>query len=180
MRGRERSPRSASTDGERVILPFCFSLAFLLGICLSAGLLSPLEGQRSLEIENFRVTVKVDEDASIRVMESITVRFNGEWNGFYRTIPVEYQNPQGFSYRLFLDVEDVRDDAGNELRTELSRERGYRKIKIWVPGCRRCDPDPDPSVHAYPMPSGSLKITTNSTGTSPAPNGTSRFRKPRH
>jgi uncharacterized membrane protein len=104
---------------------FAFLLAFFPSL---------LSAQRSLEIENFEVTVTVAEDAGIRIVEAITVRFNGQWQGIFRTIPVEYRNPQGFSYRLFLDLEAVRDESGQELRTELSRDRGNRKIKIWVPG----------------------------------------------
>ena len=49
---------------------------------------------------------------------------------------MEYRDPQGFSYRLFLDLKDVRDDRGQELRTEVSRERFNRQIKIWVPGAQ--------------------------------------------
>ncbi|NNM07384.1 MAG: DUF2207 domain-containing protein, partial [Gemmatimonadetes bacterium] len=97
---------------------------------------SHAKAQRSLEIEDFRVSVEVNENAEITVQEAITVRFNGSWNGLYRTIPVEYRDPRGFSYRLFLDLEDVRDDRGQRLRTEVSRERFNRKIKMWVPGAQ--------------------------------------------
>ncbi len=111
--------------------------AALLAVAfLCSTLPTAVQAQRSLEIEDFNVTIAVGDDAVIRVMESITVRFNGQWNGFYRTIPVEYRNPQGFSYRLFLDLEDVRDESGRELRTEVSRDRYNRKIKMWVPGAQ--------------------------------------------
>ena len=109
------------------------SLAFAL---LFSAFPTLLEAQRSLEIEDFRVNVMVGDDAGIRVVEYITVRFNGKWNGFFRTIPVEYENPQGFGYRLFLDLEDVREESGRELRTEVSRDRYNRKIKVWVPGAQ--------------------------------------------
>ncbi len=33
-----------------------------------------------------------------------------------------------------LDIESVTDDEGRELKYESSRERHYRKLKIWVPG----------------------------------------------
>ena len=119
-------------------MPACtgrFASALALALLLSA---SPTraEAQRSLEIEDFSVTLSVGEDGAIRLLESITVRFNGQWNGLYRTIPVEYRTPQGFSYRLFLDFQDARDESGRELDTEVSRDRHNRKIKIWVPGAQ--------------------------------------------
>ena len=111
--------------------------AFPAVACLVSALPTPAKAQqRSLEIEDFRVTVSVADDASIQVMESITVRFNGQWNGLFRTIPVEYRTPQGFSYRLFLDLHDVRDESGRELKVEVSRDRHNRKIKIWIPDAR--------------------------------------------
>jgi hypothetical protein len=94
----------------------------------------PAAAQRTLEIERFDVTVEVEEDAGITVMESIQVRFSGSWNGIFRTIPVEYETPERFSYHLFLDLESVTDASGRELTHEVSREGVYRKVKIWVPG----------------------------------------------
>lgn len=64
----------------------------------------------------------------------IRPRFTGAWNGIYRFIPVEYRTPQGFNYTLRLDVRSITDEAGQPLRYESSRERHYRKFKIWVPG----------------------------------------------
>jgi hypothetical protein len=105
----------------------------------SALLVLPLAAssqQRSLEIQEFNATLRVAEDGDLRVMEAIRVRFNGSWNGIYRSIPVEYRTPQNFSYRLFLRVESVTDESGRALETEMSREGTYRKLKIWVPGAR--------------------------------------------
>lgn len=112
-------------------------LLFLVGSLFSGvfpQLTSPLEAQRTLEIQRFDVNLEVASHGDLRVMESIQIRFNGSWNGFYRTIPVEYRTPQGFSYRLFLDLESVTDESGRELDTEVSRQGTYRKVKIWVPG----------------------------------------------
>jgi uncharacterized membrane protein len=68
------------------------------------------------------------------VDETIVPRFTGSWNGIFRTIPVEYRTPQGLNYTLRLTVESVTDEQGRDLRYESSRERHYRKLKIWVPG----------------------------------------------
>ncbi|MCL4523310.1 MAG: DUF2207 domain-containing protein [Acidobacteria bacterium] len=89
---------------------------------------------RSLVIQRFDVRVEVRADGSIAVTEIIEPRFNGKWNGLYRTIPVEYKTPQGFNKTFFLDLESVTDGEGHSLKVESTRERHYRKLKIWVPG----------------------------------------------
>src|SRR4026208_237955 len=68
------------------------------------------------------------------VDETIVPRFTGAWNGIYRTIPVEYRTPQGLNYTLRLQIESITDNAGQPLKYESSRERQYRKLKIYVPG----------------------------------------------
>ena len=94
----------------------------------------PAKAQRALVIESFDVKVDVAADGTMVVEETIRPRYSGKWEGLYRTIPVQYRSPQGLNYTLRLDVESVTDEAGRELRYESSRERHYRKLKIWVPG----------------------------------------------
>jgi uncharacterized membrane protein YgcG len=91
---------------------------------------------RSFVIEKFQTTVVVNADGSIVVTETISPRFTGSWNGIYRDIPIEYRTPQGFNYTLFLDVLSITDDSGASLRYETSRERHYRRLRIWIPGAR--------------------------------------------
>ncbi|MEW5980987.1 MAG: DUF2207 domain-containing protein [Acidobacteriota bacterium] len=95
---------------------------------------APVSGQRRLVIEDFHADVRVGADGVIVVTETIRPRFEGTWNGIFRTIPVDYTTPQGFTYTLRLDVDSVTDGDGSDLRYESSRERHYRKLKIWVPG----------------------------------------------
>jgi uncharacterized membrane protein len=95
---------------------------------------APATAQRTLVIERFDSTIEVSADGSIRVEEHIVPRFTGTWNGIFRTIPIEYRSPQGLNYTLRLSIESVTDDEGRSLKYESSRERHYRKLKIWVPG----------------------------------------------
>lgn len=88
---------------------------------------------RELRIEKFESQVTVLPSGLIDVMENITFRFIGSWKGVYREIPVEYNTPQGMNYSLFLDVKSVTDSSGQPLKYESSRERHYRKLKIYVP-----------------------------------------------
>ena len=89
---------------------------------------------RELLIENFHSETLVMPDGTIDVTENIQAHFiGGPWHGLYRTIPVEYVTPQGMNYTLFLDVKRVTDASGRTLKYESSRERHYRKLKIYVP-----------------------------------------------
>ncbi|UCC24621.1 MAG: DUF2207 domain-containing protein [Gemmatimonadales bacterium] len=105
---------------------------------LSGGLAatpSTVGGQtRSLEVERFHSTLTVASSGVLHVRETVTFRFQGSWNGIYRSIPVSYETPMGFGYKLRLEVESVALDDGTALRTEESKEGGYLKIKAWVPG----------------------------------------------
>jgi uncharacterized membrane protein len=89
--------------------------------------------QRTLDIREFGARVTVTTSGTIVVSERITVRFNGTWNGLYRTIPVEYQTDQGLRYLLRLRVRSVTDGAGNELHYESGRDRHYQRFRIQVP-----------------------------------------------
>lgn len=111
-------------------------LAPLVAIALLALSAAPAAAQRSLEIRRFDATLTVNRDGSVDVTEKITARFNGAWNGIYRTVPVQYHTPQGFRWTLRLDHFSATDSAGQPLETESSRERHYIKYKIWVPGAQ--------------------------------------------
>lgn len=105
-------------------------LLILLVLLLSAAAASA----RSLVIQDFHADVMVMEDASISVTETIQPRFTGSWNGIYRKIPVDYYTPQGFGFKLLLELQSITDENGNGLKYESSREGKYQKYKIWVPG----------------------------------------------
>ena len=110
-----------------------------LGITLAASLVlaagsSSLSAQsKKLEIERFDAEISVAESGRVHVSEAILFRFTGSWNGVYRDIPVIYTTPSGFNLRLELNVHSVTAEDGTALRYEESRERHYKRIKIWVP-----------------------------------------------
>ncbi|MCZ6753901.1 MAG: DUF2207 domain-containing protein, partial [Gemmatimonadetes bacterium] len=107
------------------------TLRLALALMLAAA---PVAAQRSLVIERFDAQITVNTDRSIEVTETIVPRFTGKWNGIFRMIPVEYHTPQGFNWTLKLELQSVTDGEGNSLEVETTRERHYRKFKIWVPG----------------------------------------------
>jgi len=110
------------------------SLAFSAILFLSVfSLFASAAGARELRIEKFDSQIVVSPKGAIDVTETIRVQFIGSWKGLYREIPVEYVTPQGLNYTLFLNVKRVTEGSGNSLKFESSRERHYRKLKIYVP-----------------------------------------------
>ncbi len=107
----------------------------VVGAAAFATFSGPLDAQsqRSLEVEHFNATIKVEPSGWVDVGEEIQVRFTGSWNGIFRTIPVEYRTPQGFSYKLRLEDISVTGPDGKPYEFRSSRERHYRKLKIRVP-----------------------------------------------
>lgn len=105
-------------------------LAFFLTtlVCLGAA------EARSFVISLFDVQLSVMPNGDLLVTETVSVRFEGTWNGIQRQIPVEYRTPQGFNYTLRLDHIDAVDDRGTPLKLEQSRDRHYRNFRIWIPG----------------------------------------------
>lgn len=89
---------------------------------------------RTLTLEEFNSTLTVQEDGTLGVVESLRFRFDGSWNGVFRSIPVEMEDSRGLRTRLFLDIRAIVDGSGNSLEYEMSREGRNRKIKIWLPG----------------------------------------------
>jgi hypothetical protein len=111
-------------------------IRFAFVVALSALLLlSPFPlAARQLRIEDFHADIAVLPDGSIVVTEKIQAHFiGGPWHGLYRTIPVEYVTPQGLNFSLLLTVKSVTDASGRSLKCESSRERHYRKLKIFIP-----------------------------------------------
>src|SRR5262249_47897866 len=121
----EPRPAQSTNLTLRLLLPFLYLVASLL---LPSALLA-----KELRIERFNAQIDVLPDSTVTVTESITVHFlGGPWHGLYREIPVEYVTPQGMNYSLFLEVKGVTSGAGHPLRYESSRERHYRKLKIYI------------------------------------------------
>jgi uncharacterized membrane protein len=118
----------------RMAMPGCRPILYLVSLLgLLCGPTSPAS-TKQLRIERFDEEVVVLPDGSVDVTETIQAHFiGGPWHGLYRTIPVEYVTPQQLNYSLFLDIKSITDGSGQALKFESSRERNYRKLKIYVP-----------------------------------------------
>lgn len=89
---------------------------------------------RSWHIEAFHAEVRVLSTGRVQVTERIRARFEGSFEGIFRDIPIQYRGGLGFNYKLRLTDISATDAAGNALEFETSRERHYRRVKVWVPG----------------------------------------------
>ncbi len=110
-----------------------FGAAMLAGALVGVLSSAAAAQERSWRIENFHADIRVLESGAIEVTETIRPRFNGSYNGIYRTIPVEYRTNL-FRRKLRLSVDAVTDADGNPLRYESNRDGDYLNTKIWVPG----------------------------------------------
>jgi len=106
----------------RIIAVFC-----LFALALPAP-------ARSWRITRFNAAISIDKDGRALVTEKLGLRFEGEYHGIYRTIPIHYPGPSGTSFTIFLDDVSVTDgDTHQNLKFESSRDGDYRKLKIYVP-----------------------------------------------
>lgn len=103
----------------------------LVAVVAAAGLPA---AARSIEIDDFTVDLRVEESSAFTVAETLRVRFDGDWNGIIRSIPIQYTTPSGEGRSFGFRLESVTDEAGNRLDTQKSRRGAYVDLKIRVPG----------------------------------------------
>ena len=109
-------------------------LASLALLAMIAVAFTTPASARELKIQKFHAEVIVEPDSSLGVTETVEVNFIGVWHGLYRTIPIEYATPEGFNQSLFVRLEGARDDGGQSLKVETSRQGQYLKWKVYVDG----------------------------------------------
>ncbi len=89
---------------------------------------------KSWRVADYNDKVSITSDGSAVINERITLVFVGEWHGIHRFIPIDYPGPRGTNYTLFFDLTSITDNTGNQLKYESSTSRGFRDLKIYIPG----------------------------------------------
>src|SRR6266699_4840022 len=117
-------------NNNRIALQFFLRGALLLAAMVVA--FAAPAAARQLKIQKFSSELFVQQDSTLNVTGTLEVNFIGSWHGLYRSIPVEYESPQGFNYSLFVRFDGATDAAGQPLKVESSRDRHYLKWKIYV------------------------------------------------
>src|SRR3954469_20082669 len=89
---------------------------------------------RSWRITRFDAAITIDKDGCALVTEKVGLRFEGEYHGIHRRIPIHYPGPSGTSFTLFMNVLSVTDgDTHQPLRFEDHRKGDYRELTIYIP-----------------------------------------------
>ena len=66
---------------------------------VARSVVGPRTVARSWVIEDFRAEIHVKRSGVIDVAETLRVRFEGSYNGIFRTIPIQYVTPRGLTAR---------------------------------------------------------------------------------
>lgn len=88
---------------------------------------------RSIEIEDFDVTIAVKGSGAFDVKETLRLRFTGAWNGIVRSLPIQNVTNRGEHHSLGFRLASVTDDAGKQMDVWQSRRGADMDIKIRVP-----------------------------------------------
>src|SRR4051812_32616431 len=83
---------------------FSFLLITLTGLCCATP-----ASARSWRITRFDVAITIAKDGHALVTEKIGLRFEGEYHGIHRRLPIHYPGPSGTSFTLFMNVLSVND-----------------------------------------------------------------------
>jgi uncharacterized membrane protein len=105
---------------KKVIIPFLFLVGFLF--CY------PVYAAES--IDDFSAVIKINQDASLNVTETITYDFGEVMkHGIYRDITYKYQ-ARGGNYNLRLSILSVKDADGNNYAYRVSNRGADKRIEI--------------------------------------------------
>lgn len=85
---------------------------------------------RSIQIEHMDVELTVDRDGAVSARETLRVRFEGKWNGIFRTLP---EAPDGVTERT-VSLLSATDGDGRLLDTWIDTAPDRLRWKIRVPG----------------------------------------------
>jgi len=129
-----RQPVRLRTRRPSALLPARCRSALLRACCVAA-LLVIATGPAAADlggfvISSFDADLTVRPDADLIVEEHLDVDFLEPRHGIYRTIPVHYTDPLGYSYSLDLRVLDVTDGAGHSHKFVVKHAGRYINIRI--------------------------------------------------
>src|SRR3954469_7988578 len=121
---------SSSWDRSAVLRRFfgCLVVSFAMLCCAIPA------HARSWRIARFDAAITIDRDGHALVTEKLGLRFEGEYHGIHRRIPIHYPGPSGTSFTLFIDAVNVTDGETHQpLRFDDHRSGDYRELTIYIP-----------------------------------------------
>lgn len=81
------------------------------------------------EINNFESKIRLEQDSSLRITETIETNFFGEKHGIFRIIPYIY-NHNGKTIRAKISILGVKDSQGNDIAYTVENYNQSKRIKI--------------------------------------------------
>ena len=102
-------------------------LAFLRHGASPAAAVQDLGG---FTIESFDTELVVESNSDMVVDERIVVNFSAPRRGIFRTIPIRYSDPKGYSYSLDLRLLSATDDAGQPHPTQVTHQGRNVNIRL--------------------------------------------------
>src|SRR5438045_5436557 len=110
--------------------------SILRGVVLSSLCPRGIGAQgRDIRIRNFDALRTVHSDGTLDVVEQLTIRFTGSWNGLNRDLSLHHNTAQGRATKL--DVQDgaITDATGQPLVVEYKALDGgwTRRYHIYIP-----------------------------------------------
>ncbi|HJQ10294.1 MAG TPA: DUF2207 domain-containing protein [Gemmatimonadaceae bacterium] len=109
--------------------------------CVLAGAAMAQDQPRDIRIRDFAALLTVRSDGNVDVVEQLTIRFTGAWNGLNRDLSLHHNTAQGRAVKL--DVEDgpITDASGRPLVVEHQTQDGgwTRRYHIYIPGAVDAD-----------------------------------------
>jgi len=123
------SPPLTLRGGWGALLSLRFILTVLF-LCFSA---SGVASAQDFTINDFDVTIAIEQDSSFTVKETLTVEFHRQRHGIYRDIPYNYTDSTGGTLKTPLDVLSVTDGAGSNIKYSVTRQGDAIRVRIGDP-----------------------------------------------
>ena len=96
---------------------------------------------RAIRIREFNALLTVHTDGTLDVVEQLTIRFDGQWNGLNRDLSLHHNTAQGRRTKLDINVGAITDASGQPLVVEhQSMDRGWtHRLHIYISGANDAD-----------------------------------------
>jgi len=105
----------------------------LIALVLLVWLSPPVLFAQDFTIEKYQSNISIHEDASLEVVESLTVVFSRARHGIYREIPYRYVDELGKTVLTPITVSAVTDDAGRSWKYRVQRQGNVVHVRIGDP-----------------------------------------------
>lgn len=107
--------------------------ALLAVVVLLLGSPTARADRGGYRIDSYHTDLTVEASSELVVEERIEARFLEPRHGLYRTIPVSYTDPKGYTYSLGFELVDVRDAEGRPHQAKVRRQGHYVNVRIGDP-----------------------------------------------